>query len=209
MSGQGYNVYKVQYRLGVQDPLMGGEIRYHNVLFVETDTDGGGKIFHVTGDLVSGMRYESKDGKRPDRSETYHAKIYLGRIRIEDYPDRLEQVLRAVPAPHQQRAFNPRTMQTEQIKQDGTFYAPNEQRPPYIKCTEWTEQRAIPALHQYQLLHSNLTQGPLEGASVPGNAAQTTQVANAAGNTASTSWVWDESFRRYRYWNGQSWVWQQ
>ena len=37
---QGHNVYKVQYQLGLQDPLVPG-IEYHTGIFIETDTDGG------------------------------------------------------------------------------------------------------------------------------------------------------------------------
>ncbi|KAH7095648.1 hypothetical protein FB567DRAFT_35326 [Paraphoma chrysanthemicola] len=153
MPGTGYNVYKVQYPLGLQDPMMGNETRYHTVLCVETDAEERGQVFHVTGDLVSGMRYERRD---VDPSQTYHAMTYLGRIRSEDYPERLEQVLQTVPPPLRQRAFNPKTMTTEQIKPDGSFYSANEPKPSYIKCTEWIEQRAIPALYQHQLLHSDL-----------------------------------------------------
>lgn len=205
MPGYGYKVYKIQYRLGVQDPMMGNETRYHNVLFVETRADGGGQIFHVTGDLVSGMRYENKPGQNPELSQTYHAKTYLGRIRLEDYPARLDQVLQTVPPPHRQRAFNPRTMATEQCKPNGSFYEANEQRPPYIKCTEWTEQKALPALYRYQLLRNDLDQAPLGGGS---SQAQTAQVTTTAAAAASTGWVWDEDKKRYRYWNGQEWVWQ-
>ncbi|CBX91615.1 hypothetical protein IAQ61_010918 [Plenodomus lingam] len=115
---------------------MGSETRYQNVLFVETKADGGGHIFHVTGDLVSGMRFHSKPGREPEMSQTFYAKTYLGRIRIEDYPARLNQVLQTAPPPGRQRAFNPKTMRIEQIKTDGTFYEAHEQRPPFIKCTE-------------------------------------------------------------------------
>lgn len=204
MNAYGYNVYKVQYTLGMQDPMMGDETRYHNILFVETQADGGGQIFHVTGDLVSGMRYESKSGRNPELSQTYHAKTYLGRIRVEDYPTRMDQVLQAVPPPHRQRAFNPTTMKTEQVKADGSFYDSDEQRPRYIKCTEWTEQRALPALYQHQLLHKNLSQAPLGG---DGSQAQTTQATTDAAGP-STGWVWDNDQQKYRYWDGQKWIWQ-
>ncbi|CAO2651186.1 Nn.00g094830.m01.CDS01 [Neocucurbitaria sp. VM-36] len=203
MPGYGYNVYKVQNKLAMQDHMMGNETRYHTVIFVETQADGGGYTFHVTGDLVKGMKYESKPGN-PELSRSFHAKTYLGRIRREDYPARLDQVLQTVPPPHRQRAFNPDTMATEQIKPDGSFYRANEQRPPFIKCTEWTEQRALPTLYQYQLLHNDLAQAPLQGGS---GQAQTAQVATAA-TAASTEWVWDENRKSWRYWNGQNWVWQ-
>lgn len=204
MPGYGYNVYKVQYTLAMQDPMMGNETRYHNVLFVETQADGGGQNFHVTGDLISGMKYENKSGQNPELSRTYHAKTYLGRIRYEDYPVRLDQVLQTVPPPHRQRAFNPKTMATEQIKPDGSFYEVNEEKPPYIKSTEWTEQRALPALYQHQLLHNDLEQAPLGGGSSQSQTAQAGTAAAAPG----TGWVWDEDRKRYRYWNGQDWVWQ-
>ncbi|KAF2623979.1 hypothetical protein BU25DRAFT_304479, partial [Macroventuria anomochaeta] len=115
---------------------MGNEPRYHSVLFVETQADGGGQIFHVTSDLVSGRRCENKSGRNPELSQTYYAKTHLGRIRLEDYPERLDQLLQTVPPPHRQRAFNPKTMATEQIKPNGSFYEANEQKPPYIKCTK-------------------------------------------------------------------------
>ncbi|KAH8710140.1 hypothetical protein GQ44DRAFT_742924 [Phaeosphaeriaceae sp. PMI808] len=78
---------------------MGNETRYHNVLFVETQVDGGG--------------YENKSGRNPVLSQTYYAKAYFG-------------LLQTVPPPHRQRAFNPKTMATEQIEADGSFYQANE-----------------------------------------------------------------------------------
>lgn len=204
MPSNEYKVYKVQHTLGMQDPLMGDETRYHNVLFVETEADGGGQIFNVTGDLVSGMVYETESAQNPELSQTFFAKEYLGRIRHEDYPARLDKVLRTLPPPPRQRAFNPRTMATEQIKSDGSFYEANEQKPPYMKCTEWTEQLAIPALYQNQLLHNDLDQAQPGGSS---SQAQTAQVETVAAK-ARTGWVWDESRNRYRYWDGQEWVWQ-
>jgi hypothetical protein len=37
-----------------------------------------------------------------------------------------------------------------QFKPDGTFYAPNEPREKMKKCTEWTEEQAIPALRLWR-----------------------------------------------------------
>jgi hypothetical protein len=51
---QEFEVYKVQYKLGIQDPDF-NYTRYHTVIFVKPDADGGGYIHHVTGDLVTGM----------------------------------------------------------------------------------------------------------------------------------------------------------
>jgi hypothetical protein len=105
---QEYYIYKVQYKLGLQDPAF-SETRYHTVIFVETDVDQGGFIHHVTGDIASGtgMRYERKRGKRPEQSEAFQAKFLLGTVLTNDYPGRLEAVLQAVPPPLRQRWFNP------------------------------------------------------------------------------------------------------
>ncbi|KAH9220779.1 hypothetical protein DL95DRAFT_266785, partial [Leptodontidium sp. 2 PMI_412] len=56
------------------------------------------------------------------------------------------------PPPPKQKHFNVETMRTEQMKPDGTFYQPDEYRPPTIKCTEWTENQAIPALYESGVL---------------------------------------------------------
>ena len=153
MSTQGYRIYKVQYKLGLQDPAF-TETRYHTVLFVETDADGGGRIHHVTGDIASssGLMYQSKSGRPPEQSDTFHQKFYLGLVRAADYPDVVEQLLQSLTPPPRQRRFNPSTMAWEQCKPDGTPYGPHETRPPYRKCTEWTEQQAIPTLQQHGLI---------------------------------------------------------
>ncbi|KAI9758954.1 MAG: hypothetical protein M4579_002694 [Chaenotheca gracillima] len=156
MSASKYNVYKVQYRLGTQDPFMQGT-RYHTVVFVETDADGGGYVHHVIGDVVSahGMTYERRPEPVPEQSDTFHGKVYLGSISASKYPDVMEQVLRAIPTPPRQRVFNPSTMAYEQCRPDGSLYGPHEVRPKYSKCTEWTEQRAIPVLYQHGLIQTN------------------------------------------------------
>jgi len=53
--------------------------RYHTVIFVGTNSDGSGFIHHVTGDFVTGMRYERKIGKIPEESGTFHNKELLGK----------------------------------------------------------------------------------------------------------------------------------
>jgi hypothetical protein len=81
--------------------------------------------------------------------------VYLGQIRVSYYPEEVERPLQSVPPPPRQRKFNPSTMTYDQCKPDGTFYQPHGARPPYSKCTERTEQKAIPALQQLGLLHVN------------------------------------------------------
>lgn len=146
-----YKVYQIRYTIAIPDPDMPSP-RYHHVIFVETDDNGGGIIHHVTGDITSGMSYDTKRGRRPEDSESFYAKSYLGVINKADYPHQMDQVLRKQPPPPKQKHFNIKTMKTEQIKPDGTFYAPGEPRPPMIKCTEWTVNQAIPALYDSGIL---------------------------------------------------------
>ena len=47
----------------------------------------------------------------------------------------------------QERVLMGRWTKQRQFKPDGTFYAPNEPREKMKKCTEWTEEQAIPALY--------------------------------------------------------------
>ncbi|KAG4443998.1 hypothetical protein IFR05_000517 [Cadophora sp. M221] len=146
-----YNVFKVRYTLAIADPDMPSP-RWHNLIFVETQHDGSGTIHHVTGDITSGMVYATKPGRRPETSDSFYAKEYLGTIAVEDYPSEMDQILAAQPPPPKQKHFNVRTMRTEQMKPDGSFYAPGESRPPMVKCTEWTENQAIPALYNSGVL---------------------------------------------------------
>jgi hypothetical protein len=148
---QHYDVYKVRYGPVLADPDVPGT-RYHTVIFVQTETDGRGYIHHVTGDLVTGMRYERKPGSRPENSHTFHDKTLLGRVAKSKYPAELDRVCQAQPAPPRQKAFNTKTMKTEPVKPDGTFYGPGDPRPKLVKCTEWTENQVIPALQRGGLL---------------------------------------------------------
>jgi hypothetical protein len=153
-SAQAYDVYKVQYRLGLQDPAL-SETRYHTAIFVHTDADGAGFIHEVHGDIASGtgMKYGRKHEEAPELSDTFHAKTLLGKVLANDYPGPVEALLHTVPPPPRQKRFDPASMSWEQCKSDGTPYASHETRPPYSKCTEWTEQRAIPALLRAGLIH--------------------------------------------------------
>ena len=140
-----FEVYKVRYKLAMADPDMPSP-RYHTVIFVRTKPNGDGIIHHVTGDLVSGMQYQSKSAKRPEDSQTFHNKELLGVVETTTYPDAFNQTCQQQPPPPKQKKFNPATHKTEQMKPDGSFYKQGETKPPMVKCTEWTERQAIPAL---------------------------------------------------------------
>jgi hypothetical protein len=51
-------------------------------LFVETHQDepGSGIVYQVTGDLKTGMKYERKKAKQPEKSPTYASKSRIGTI---------------------------------------------------------------------------------------------------------------------------------
>lgn len=144
-----YRVYKVQFPLTMKDPdITDPAPRYHNIIWVETVPGKNGIKHHVTGDLVKGMYYEGVAYHHPSNSKTKPAAFdCLG------YTDKSPAewdafIKKNVPAPPPQKAFNTKTMKTEPFKLANplTFYAPGEPRKPLRKCTEWTNQDAIPKL---------------------------------------------------------------
>ncbi|KAF2772899.1 hypothetical protein EJ03DRAFT_265898 [Teratosphaeria nubilosa] len=107
-------------------------LRYHTVIFVETDSSGGGQIHHVTGDLVKGMEYQRRAGRRPEASDAFHSKELIGQVALQNYPHLVDQVCKSQPV---QKAFNTRSSNYEPFKADGSFYEPDEPRQPLMKCT--------------------------------------------------------------------------
>lgn len=149
-------VFKVKFKLAISDPDMPSP-RYHTIIFVETNDlgPGSGTKHHVTGDIVNGMRYEAVPIEDPQGDDNLHSKVLIGHARIADYPQAWNNLLGMLPAPPKQKAFNIATMKTEPVKNwtPLTFYGPGETRRPLIKCTEWTEKQAIPALIDEGLLN--------------------------------------------------------
>ncbi|KAK4097125.1 hypothetical protein N658DRAFT_569503 [Parathielavia hyrcaniae] len=144
-------VFKLRFTLAMQDPDM-PQPRYHHLIFVESnEQDHSGFKFHVTGDITStnGMVYQSIPYHDPKLSKTLHSSELLGYTDAANFKSDFDNVLRGCRPPPQQKAFNPKTMKTEPFKNKDpklTFYAPGEARKPLKKCTEWTEEQAIPAL---------------------------------------------------------------
>lgn len=141
-----YKVYRIKHTLAMQDPDMPSP-RHHNMIFVETQDDGSGMVHHVTGDITTGMQYDTRHDTKPEDSETFFAKELLGTMEAADHPQRMNRVLAALPPPPKQKHFNISTIRTEQVKPDGYFYKSAEARPPMVKYTEWTVDQAIPALY--------------------------------------------------------------
>lgn len=144
-----YPVFKLKAKLDLQDPDMPSP-RFHTSIFVETNERGLGTGIkhHVTGDIVTGMHYESKPLDNPDGSECLHSKQLIGYTEAVNYPQEFDRILSQIPAPPRQKAFNSKTMRTEPVKSWDPliFYEPGQHRRPLMKCTEWIEQRAIPVL---------------------------------------------------------------
>ncbi|KAJ5207918.1 hypothetical protein N7449_002297 [Penicillium cf. viridicatum] len=148
-TSQIYPVYKVKLRLSIQDPDMPSP-RYHTILFVQTNEQGPGSGIkhHVTGDIVTGMHYEPAKYNDPETDENFFSKELIGHTRALNYPKNWNDILKSIPAPPKQKAFNKVTMKTEPVKSwdPMTFYEPGEPRRLLIKCTEWIEDQAIPIL---------------------------------------------------------------
>lgn len=146
-----YNVYKVRFSLAMSDPDTFG-IRYHTVIYVELDPGTRtGELHHVVGDLVTGMKYDKRPGAQPEASRSFYNKELLGTVKASSLLA-IESICSELPPPPKQKSFNGITRRTEPIKPDGSFYKPGEPRAPLVKCTEWTEQQAIPALYQSGVL---------------------------------------------------------
>ncbi|PON27822.1 hypothetical protein TGAM01_v203589 [Trichoderma gamsii] len=150
-----YPVYKLKLTLTIQDPDMPSP-RYHTVVFVQTNEDGkgGGVKFHVTGDIVTGMHYESTPYDNPDMEPTLFSKELIGSTKAADFLPQWDAVLETLQPPPKQKAFNTKTMRTEPVKSWDplTFYLPGDKRQPLIKCTEWIEEQAIPILMKNGLI---------------------------------------------------------
>jgi hypothetical protein len=145
-----YRVWRIEYNT-MQDPLMPPGTRYHNALFIETETDGGGHIIQVDGAIgqTGGMTFENKQlSEKPDQIDSYHRQHYLGTIAAHQLDSIVNLIKTQCPAPPQQRNFSTKTYQIEPCKPDGSFYLAGEKVSPYEKCTEWTMKKAIPALQQ-------------------------------------------------------------
>jgi hypothetical protein len=148
-TSQIYPVYKVKFRLSIQDPDM-YQSRYHTILFIQSNEQGPrtGIKHHVTGDIVTGMHYEAVSVDDPENDENFYSKELIGHTRALNYPKNWNDILKSIPAPPKQKAFNKVTMRTEPVKtwDPLTFYEAGEPRRPLIKCTEWIEDQAIPIL---------------------------------------------------------------
>jgi hypothetical protein len=150
-----YPVWKVRFNINeaMRDPDV-PDTRYHTALFVEVEPGGTGILYHVTGDIIGGMRFRKDEFQWPEKSQKCNSMELMGCTPKTGHRSAWEALLRTLPPPHKQKAFNPQTGKAEQVKSwvPLTFYSPGEYRPPLVRCTEWTEQQAIPSLQSAGLL---------------------------------------------------------
>ncbi|KAK8110412.1 uncharacterized protein PG998_006869 [Apiospora kogelbergensis] len=101
-----------------------GAVRNHHTIFVVTQQDGSGTLFHVTGDIQNGMILETKETpKIPDLSASFVSKSQSGLVRVEEV-SRVDSICRANPPPAKQ--FNgPRRINPMQSLR---------------RCQEWTSE---------------------------------------------------------------------
>lgn len=159
-----YSVYLFRFKLALSDPDMPSP-RYHTLLFVATEPEPGsepgtrrtgkGYTHEVTGDITSpqGMTYTQTHVQEDlSTTESFLSKELLGYTDAAAYlAGSWDRVLRNLPRPPQQKAFNRVTMRTEPFKslEPLVFYRPDEGREvrrPLWKCTEWTLELAVLAL---------------------------------------------------------------
>lgn len=71
-----YYVYLVSYQ---------GLPRDHHAIFIETEADGSGVIYQVSGSIQEGMKHDHKRAKKPEDSFSFVSKDYLGTISHANY----------------------------------------------------------------------------------------------------------------------------
>jgi hypothetical protein len=96
-----------------------------------------------------------------DAAALIYSKTLLGITPANSVPAKWDTLLSTLPTPPQQKAYNIKTGRTEPFKalDPLTFYAADEERVLLVKCTEWTEERAIPALLQAGLIQTADVEG--------------------------------------------------
>jgi hypothetical protein len=151
-----FPVYIARFTVGLKDPDIPGP-RFHHTIWVETDPkDKNGVKFHVIGDITSkgGMTYKSEECHDPMAESECHSKEFLGYTAAKDFRESWDRLLRGLPTPPKQKEFNVKTLKTELVKswEPLTFYTPGEERHVPWKCTEWTNNYALPALHEARLI---------------------------------------------------------
>lgn len=78
-----------------------GSNRDHAALFIETETDKSGYLYHVIGSTLTGMKFEHRKTSHPSQSLTFSRAEPLGVVEKAQIPIVLD-LLSALPPPPQQ-----------------------------------------------------------------------------------------------------------
>lgn len=122
-----HHVYLVEYL---------GAPRNHHAIFIETDDNQSGYLYHVKGTIQDGMTYEVKHRSNPEQSTTFAKKTYLGWVNEPDY-SRVNDICAGV-SPTKEQFNKGRRL---------------DRREPLRRCQEWT-QDAIQALRDGGVLQT-------------------------------------------------------
>ncbi|KAF2472957.1 uncharacterized protein BDR25DRAFT_12861 [Lindgomyces ingoldianus] len=113
-----------------------GAARNHHVIFVQTESDGAGYVFQVTGNIQQGMAFDHKWAKKFEESETCIGQQEIGTVTEANF-DRIQSIVETLPPPPKQ--FNGPTRIDPSI--------------PLRRCQEWTAD-AIQLLRDAGVLES-------------------------------------------------------
>ncbi|KAI9677355.1 MAG: hypothetical protein M1822_008162 [Bathelium mastoideum] len=108
----------------------------HHAIFVETNADKSGVLFHVIGSVQQGMRFEQKQSRDPLDSPLCNNKEHLGTVAETNYND-IENIVSAIESPKKQHA------KTKHINPHQSLRI----------CQEWTAE-AIQALKETGILRN-------------------------------------------------------
>ena len=122
-----YKVYLVSYQ---------GLPREHHAIFFETEADGSGFIYQVSGNIQQGMKHDYKKAKKPENSNSFLSKAYLGTTSHANYK-RVQKICNGIEPPKKQ--FNGPTRLNPDV--------------PLRRCQEWT-QETIQALKDSRVLET-------------------------------------------------------
>jgi len=70
----------------------------HNAIFLETEEDGSGEIYHVTGSVAEGYTYEMIPSKNPARSNRFSGMPFLGHLK-RNKKQKFVDICEQIPAP--------------------------------------------------------------------------------------------------------------
>lgn len=121
-----YSVYTVE--------LLGSGPKNHVRLFVETQENEGGQIFHVVGTILQGMIFETRSDMKPESDVLFvpGSQKYIGQI-AQSAMGQWGDLCRSIPPPAAQMNLN------------GTRKDPTK---PLRRCGEWVEEVKEEALRR-------------------------------------------------------------